>query len=65
MAILREKATGRMVQQGDKLPDFRGEMHTVLDWYAKPAPSTGRVETDKGSFYPGVIGCELEVSDGR
>lgn len=60
MAVLRETATGRMVQVGDRLPDFRGDLHTVQDWYARPAPSTGRVVTDLGEYYPSVINCYLE-----
>ena len=59
MARLIETRTGREVQAGDTMPDFRGEPHIVRDWYARPAPSTGRVTTDKGSFYPSVIGCHI------
>ena len=60
MAVLRHKNDHYMVQVGDKVKDFRGEQHVVKDWYALPPPSTGRVVTDRGEFYPHVIGCYLE-----
>lgn len=60
MAVLRATEDDRMVQIGDKMLDFRGEVHIVQDWYSKPAPSTGRVVTDRGEFYPNVIYCYIE-----
>lgn len=60
MAILREEGNDRMVQVGDKIKDFRGDEHVVQDWYSRPPPSTGRVVTDRGEFYPHVIGCYIE-----
>lgn len=39
--------------------DFRGDPVTVTDFYMKPAPSSGRIVTDQGEFYPSV--CDLKI----
>lgn len=69
--------SGKILKKGDKVKDFRGETHTIQD-FMRPlhSSSTGRVTTNKGSFYPGVINAkivpkkaneqvEIHESDGR
>lgn len=41
------------------LTDFRGEVHTLTGGDAPHhANSTGKVYTNRGEFYPSVIGCK-------
>lgn len=40
--------------------DHRGDPMTVVDFYMKPSPSTGRIITSEGwNYYPGVCGLEI------
>ena len=60
---------GREIKRGDTVPDFRGAMHTVVDWFERPFPSTGRVVLrDEGGwehpYYPGVINARIEEAPG-
>ena len=58
MKLVYEK-TNQEVKVGDKVKDFRGDYLVVKD-FAKPhkPSSSGRVYTDQGIFYVGVIGAK-------
>lgn len=44
------------VKVGDRIPDFRGKMHTVSGGAAPHKPgSTGYVDTEFGTFYVSVL----------
>ena len=50
------KINGENAIKGKEYKDFRGDTHILLDWRLPHKPSsTGRVITDKGEFFPGVI----------
>ena len=53
------KETQEPAVVGEVYPDFRGDSHT-LEGGREPLHenSTGRVFTDKGEFFPSVIGME-------
>ena len=51
--------TGATFREGDTITSFRGERMVLRGWYGRPAPSTGRVVTDRGEFYPGAFDLEL------
>lgn len=56
--FLRCDVTNMIVNVGDVRVDFRGENHVIKGGYApRNEGSTGRVETDHGLFYPGVVSC--------
>lgn len=53
---------GSAVQEGDEVTDFRGDTAIVRGWqYPVHSNSTGRVDTDEGSYYPSVY--ELKWSE--
>jgi len=55
MKLVDEKQHEAVI--GAEYVDFRAERHTLLGVEKPHKPSsTGRVITDKGSFFPGVIG---------
>ena len=61
MALVR-KSTFDVVKVGDIVKDFRGDDHVIAGGEPPSRPrSTGRVHTDKGSYYPGVVDCEWIV----
>lgn len=53
------EATGAEVKIGEVYNDFRGHPHR-LDGFLLPRHegSTGRVVTNVGTFYPGVLGMK-------
>jgi hypothetical protein len=66
MLLAIHEESGRLVQVGDKVRDFRGEYATVTGFLAPRGASTGRVYVDGGStfgrgFYPDVFGIKLKV----
>ena len=57
-----------LIQVGDKVKTFRGELVTVTGWEERPFPSTGRVffteengydNRVQGGNYPGVINAKI------
>lgn len=53
------KDTFEIVTVGQKIKDFRGTEHIVQGGTPPThVGSSGKVDTDRGTFYPGVIGCE-------
>jgi hypothetical protein len=57
---LRHDETGKVFKKGDKVKDFRGDEHEILG-FAPPhkESSSGRVHTDQGVFFPGVVGATI------
>jgi len=57
---LIDRVTGKSLKIGDTVEGFRGK-YTITGWTKPPHPgSTGRVHTDKGSFYPSVIAAVIK-----
>jgi hypothetical protein len=57
---LIDTVTGKSLKIGDTVEGFRGK-YTITGWTKPPHPgSTGRVHTDKGSFYPSVIAAVIK-----
>lgn len=64
---LVNETTGEEINIGSEftLITFRDLTLTLIDWYPKPAPSTGRVVLqgpcigDTYEYYPSVIGAKL------
>lgn len=57
--LINEK-TGKEVTQGETVVNFRGEEAQVISATPPHKPSsTGRVNTDKGSFFPSVYGLKF------
>ena len=57
---LVSKITGEEIKVGQVVKNFRGEKMKVMGWWPGRHPgSTGRVETDKGAYYPSVIDAEV------
>lgn len=51
---------GHVVKKGESYADHRQEFHRVKGWTPpRHEGSTGRVHTDHGDFYPGVIDCQV------
>ena len=57
-AKLMDEKTGKIVKLPYKTKDFRGDSITVKG-FTEPhkASSSGRIQTDKGEFFPGVANC--------
>ncbi len=57
-AKLMDEETGKIVKLPYKTKDFRGDPITVKG-FTEPhkASSSGRIQTDKGEFFPGVANC--------
>ena len=60
---LIHKQTGKVVREGDKVTDYRGEEGIVLGWTKPQSPaSTGRITVDVQGIerhcYPSVYSCE-------
>lgn len=54
--ILVHEASGKPVEVGEQVKDFRGDVDTIEGGDAPHRPgSTGRVYTNGGSFYPSVF----------
>jgi hypothetical protein len=48
--------TKKPLEIGQQVQDSRGEVHTIKGGRSPHKPSsTGRVWTDKGEFFPGVV----------
>ena len=57
--VLVHESTLKPVHVDESVKDFRGDPHIMKGGEAPyRAGSTGRVHTDRGSFYPGVINCK-------
>lgn len=53
--------TGKIINPGDTIKNFRGEDHVVESITPDPRPGkSGRINTNKGSFYPGVFNAEIK-----
>ena len=62
MLLAIHEESGRLVQVGDKVRDFRGEYATVTGFLAPSGGSTGRVYVgDSRGYYPSVFGIVLKV----
>ena len=47
---------GKAAKVGQKVKDFRGNVHTITGWREPHKPSSsGRVYTDQGEFFPEVV----------
>lgn len=57
-AKLMDEKTGKIVKLPYKTKDFRGDPITVKG-FTEPykASSSGRIQTDRGEFFPGVANC--------
>lgn len=71
MSRLVNKETGQIINVGDRVTSFRGDIGTVIEWIdPKHRGSTGRIvvqmhdKNSRESFYPGVFNCEIENYDG-
>jgi hypothetical protein len=55
--------SGKVFKVGDKVKDFRGDTHEIKGWTSGEDWSnnggTGRVHTDKGNFFPGVVDAKI------
>ena len=59
LKTLVNATTREPLRVGQQVNDFRGEVHVITGGEAPHKPSsTGRVWTDKGIFYPSVIGAQ-------
>ncbi len=63
--ILVNKKTGKLVEVGDELADFRGEVWQVTGWREpQHAGSTGRIYVKRGEsqmeYFPGVFDTEFK-----
>jgi hypothetical protein len=57
--LLIDEVTQISVKVGDIRESFRGERAKMIDGTAPHKPSsTGRVQSSKGEYYPGVYGCK-------
>jgi len=65
---LYDANSNKLIQVGDKVKTFRGELVTVTGWEERPFPSTGRVffieengydNSVEGGNYPGVINAKI------
>lgn len=53
---------GRTLNVGDKVKDFRNDEHVIEGWSSpRHSSSTGRVHTNKGTFFPSVVYARIEV----
>ena len=55
---LYDEKSNKLIQVGDKVKTFRGELVTVTGWEERPFPSSGRV------FYIDEYGYDNKVQDG-
>ena len=59
--------SGKILQIGDTVKDFRNEDMTIKGWTSgrdwSDNGGTGRVHTDRGTFFPGVINARIVESD--
>ena len=63
--VLVHSDTGEIIREGDKLPDFRGDVGTIKGGRAPQKPSsTGHVYTELGrALYAGVFDLKWVPAD--
>ena len=59
--VLVHEKGGKEIKIGAKVKDFRGDVHTIKG-FTPPlhSNSTGRVHTNKGHFFPSVVGAKIK-----
>lgn len=58
--MLIDNKTGRQIQLGESLVNFRGQPDRFVSILQAPnGGSSGKIQTDRGIYYPSVFGSKL------